>query len=137
MAVRANERRLRSDLARPEARAGTVGRSAVVRHADDGDVEPVRILDVRQPHERRRLREARRLKRRARLMGHGCDSTAFHESRRPRAHETHETYEPTKFTKKKTHHRDTETQRRKARTIRRGAAKRRSTAGLGRMREPC
>ena len=73
VAVRPDQRRLRADLARPEPRARPVRRAAVVRHADDRDVEAVRILDVRQPHERRRLREARRLKRRARLMRHERD----------------------------------------------------------------
>ena len=61
VAVAADQRRLRANLARAEARAGPVRGAAVVRHADDRDVEAARILDVRQPHEGRRLREARRL----------------------------------------------------------------------------
>ena len=61
VAVRPNQRRLRANLARAQPRAGPVRGAAVERHADDRDVEAARILDVRQPHERRRLREPRRL----------------------------------------------------------------------------
>ena len=61
IAVGPDERRLVADLARAEPRAGTIRRAAVVGDADDGDVEAVRILDVRQAHEGRRLGEARRL----------------------------------------------------------------------------
>src|SRR5262249_23092735 len=74
--VRPDERRLRTDLARSEPRPATVRRSAVVRHADDRDIEAFRILDVRQPHERRRLREARSLERGAGLMCHAVHYTA-------------------------------------------------------------
>ena len=71
VAVGPDQRRLGAHLARAEPRAGPVRGAAVVGHADNRDVETPRILHVRQPHERRRVREARRLKRRARLMRHG------------------------------------------------------------------
>jgi len=58
IAVRPDHRRLRTDFARPETCAGTIRRASVERHADERDVEAVRVLDVRQPHERGRLGEA-------------------------------------------------------------------------------
>ena len=49
----------RADRRGPEAGAGPVGRPAVERHADDGDVAPVDLVEARQPRERRRPREPR------------------------------------------------------------------------------
>jgi hypothetical protein len=56
-----DERRLRPDLARPHPRARTVRCAAVERHAQHRDVNPREVGLVRQPHERRRLREPRTL----------------------------------------------------------------------------
>src|SRR5262249_4541121 len=65
-----DQRRLGANLARPETRAGTIGGAAVVGNPDDRDIEAARFFDVRQPHERRRLREPRRLERSAGLVRH-------------------------------------------------------------------
>src|SRR5258708_1415418 len=66
--VGADERRLISNLAGSQARARTVGGAPVIRDPDNGHVQPGRILDMWQAHERSRLRESRRLERRARLI---------------------------------------------------------------------
>src|SRR5262245_44644567 len=83
VAVTADPRRLAANLARAQPGARPVRGAAVVRHADDGDVESAWILDMRQPHERRRLREPRRLEGSAWLVRHRRDST----SDRPRKRE--------------------------------------------------
>src|SRR5262245_3223224 len=77
IAVWPDQRRLRADLSWPETRARTIRRSAVERHSHDRHVETPRILDVRQTHERRRMREARRRERRSRLVSHAPNSTGI------------------------------------------------------------
>ena len=47
-----------ADLRWPGARAGAEEDTHVERHADEGDVEPGDVLDMRQAHHRRDLREA-------------------------------------------------------------------------------
>src|SRR5262249_7456085 len=59
IAVRPDERGLRANFTRRKPGARTVRRAAVVRDADDCDVEAAGILDVRQAHERGGLRESR------------------------------------------------------------------------------
>ena len=68
--IRPDQRRLIPDLARSVARAGAIRRAAVERYSHDRHVEAFRIGHVREAHECRRLREARRLKRGAWLVGH-------------------------------------------------------------------
>lgn len=48
---RADDGGLHSDVTRAEARPRSIGRAAVERDADDGDVEFLRLRDVRQTHE--------------------------------------------------------------------------------------
>src|SRR5262245_53318163 len=82
VAVTADQRRLAANLARAQPRAGPVRGAAVVRHADNGDVEPARILDMRQPHERRRLGEPRRREGSAWLVCHGAILRLITKARR-------------------------------------------------------
>src|SRR5262245_22059891 len=88
VAVTADQRRLAANLARAQPSAGPIRGTAVVRHADDGVVEPARILDMRQPHERRRLREPRRPERGSRLVRHRRDSTSDRPRKRENAKST-------------------------------------------------
>src|SRR5881397_1784497 len=60
---RPDERRLLAHGARAEARARAVRGAAVVRHAEQRDIQPGKIGGRGQEHERRDLPEARRLKR--------------------------------------------------------------------------
>ena len=46
-----NDRGLHANVARAEARAGSIGGAAVEGHADDGDVEFFGLRDVREAHE--------------------------------------------------------------------------------------
>jgi hypothetical protein len=55
---RSNDRGLHAHVARPESRARAIGRAAIERDADDGDVEFVGIGDVGQAAERRNAGEA-------------------------------------------------------------------------------
>ena len=73
VAVGADQRRLRADSRGPSRAPGRYEVPPSYGHADDGDVEAAWILDMGQPHERRRVRKARRLERRARLMRHEGD----------------------------------------------------------------
>src|SRR5690606_33245691 len=66
VAPRADERRLIAHLTWREPCAWPIRRAAVVRRAADGDIDAGQVARVRQTHERRRLREPRRLERRER-----------------------------------------------------------------------
>jgi hypothetical protein len=49
---------LRTDISRPEARAGAIGGAAIEGHANESDLEFFGLGDVRQAHEGRDAGEA-------------------------------------------------------------------------------
>ena len=55
---RTNDRGLRTDISRPEARAGAIGGAAIEGHANESDLEFCGLGDVRQAHEGRDAGEA-------------------------------------------------------------------------------
>lgn len=55
---RSDDRGLHADMARPEARAGTIGCASIERDADESDLKLLGLSDVRQTHEGRYACEA-------------------------------------------------------------------------------
>ena len=72
--VRADHARRRAHRLRPEAGAGAERRPAVPRHPEDGGVRALERRDVRQPRERPRSGEPRRLERIPWLVHHHASS---------------------------------------------------------------
>ena len=80
--------RLNPNISRPKTRSGTISRAAIKRYPDEGDVQFLRLGDMRQPHECGNAREARVHQRVHRLRMRLCALLRFHSVARIIKHPT-------------------------------------------------